>query len=296
MHGRAVLPLALAGCGVTATPDPGLTQLLQLSGSPGAQYRPGPLPAPDGGPDAVVLRSRHVNVTVGEVRERITGVLGPETRSAVVGIAGVDGGWLLPAGPPSFEMPDQPTMAATIGLADGFPPGPFTLIVVGGDGDGRFGAVAVTELVANLAPPPTGELVIGLTWDGPADLDLHVVDALGGEAWSGDPNTWDPPPAGEPADPDGHLTGGVLDRDGNASCHRDGRPAEHVVWVVPPPAGDYVVRVDARSMCGAPSAAWYVTAVRDDTLLGAARGVATDADVQQTHGAGAGVRALRFTL
>ncbi len=290
---RVTTALALAGCGVSASPDPGLPQLLQLTG---AQHRPGPLPTADGGPDAVALRSQHVNVTVGEARERIIGVLGPGTRSVVVGVEGTDGGWLVPAGPPSFENPDQPTLAATIGLADAFPPGPFTLVIAGGDASGRFGRAATTELIANLAPPPTGELVIGLVWDGVADLDLHVVDALGGEAWSGDPNTWEPPPPGDPADPDGHLTGGVLDHDGNASCHRDGRPAEHVVWRVPPPPGDYVVRVDARSMCGGPSAAWYVTASRKDELLGAARGVATRGDVRQAHGPGAGVLALRFTL
>ena len=291
---RGLVIALVAGCGTSATPDPGLTQLLQITG---AQYRPGPWPTPDGGPDAVTLRSRHVNVTIGEVRERITGVLGADTRSAVIGLDGFDGGWLLPAGAPAFEMPDNPTVAATIGLADRFPSGPFTLIVVGGDARGRFGAPAVAELIANLAAPPTGELVIGLAWDGVADLDLHVVDALGGEAWSGDPNTWTPPAPGDPADPTGYLTGGVLDHDGNAGCHRDGRPAEHIVWAMPPPAGDYVVRVEARSMCGGPSAAWSVSAARNDQLLGAARGVATDGDVAfQPHGAGAGVLALRFTL
>jgi hypothetical protein len=161
---------------------------------------------------------------------------------------------------------------------------------------GRFGAPATVDLVANAAPPPAGELVIGLDWDGVADLDLHVLDPLGGEAWSDDPNTWVPPPPGEPVDPTAYLTGGILDHDGNANCHRDGRPAEHVIWRMPPPAGTYLVRVDARSMCGGPAAAWYVAAYRNATLLSAARGVATGDDVQQPHGAGAGVLALRFAL
>jgi hypothetical protein len=59
---------ALAGCGVSASPDPGLAALLQV---PGAQYRPGALPAPSGGPDAISLRSRHSALAVGELRERI---------------------------------------------------------------------------------------------------------------------------------------------------------------------------------------------------------------------------------
>ncbi len=124
----------IAGCGTSATPELGLDQRLQITG---AQYRPGPLPTPDGGPDALILRSLHVNVTVGQVRERITGVLGAAARSAVVGLDGVDGGWLVAAGAPSFEMPDNPTLSATIGLADDFPAGPFTLLVFGGDAEAR---------------------------------------------------------------------------------------------------------------------------------------------------------------
>ena len=55
------------------------------------------------------------------------------------------------------------------------------------------------RVVAIDAPPPDGELVVGLHWDGAADLDLHVVDPDGDEAWSGDPNTWQrPPPGSEP--------------------------------------------------------------------------------------------------
>lgn len=290
----APLLLALAGCGASATPDPGLAALLQI---PGAQYRPGPLPAPSGGPDAIQLRTRHTALTIGEVREPLIGALGAGTRAAVIGIAGADDGWLLPAGVPSFELPEAPSLSATIGLADDFPPGPFTLVVLGGDGDGRFGAPVTTELIANLAPPPAGDLVIGLSWSGVADLDLHVVDPLGGEAWSGDPNTWVPPPPGTPVDPTAYLAGGILDRDGNAGCHRDGRPAEHVIWKLPAPAGRYVVRVEARSMCGGASEAWYVAAYRNGALLGAARGVSTDDEVQLLpHGTGAGALALQFTL
>ncbi|HEX7839566.1 MAG TPA: hypothetical protein VF469_18955 [Kofleriaceae bacterium] len=292
---RALACLALVtGCGASASPDPGLTSRLQL---PGAQYRPGSLPAPSGGPDAIQLRSTHAAVTIGQLRERITGTLGPGSRSGVIGIAGEDGGWILPAGVPSFETPDDPSAAAIIGLADDFPPGPFTLVVAGGDADGRFGASAGEMLIAEPADPPSGELVIGLSWDGVADLDVHVVDPLGGEAWSDDPNTWQPPPPGEPVDPTAYRTGGILDRDGNASCHRDARPSEHVIWMMPPPSGAYAVRVDARSMCGGPAQAWYVAAYRNGVLLGAARGVSTDDDVQlYSHGKGAGVLALEFTL
>lgn len=286
--------LLLAGCGVTATSDPGLDAPLQVAG---AQYRPGPLPSPSGGPDVVQVVPAHTEVTIGPTRERVTGILGPGTRGAVLGIAGVDGGWLLPAGSPTFELPANPSLSAQIGVSHAMPDGPFTLVLYGSDEAGRFGAPASFPMTAVPAVPPAGELVISLSWDGLADLDLHVVDALGGEAWSDDPNTWVPPPAGEPVDPDAYLTGGRLDHDGNADCHHDGEPHENIIWTLPPPAGNYVVRVDARAMCGDASATWRVAAYRSGALLGGARGVATQGNVDRSpHGAGAGVLALRFTL
>lgn len=291
---RGALLVVLVGCGVSASPELGLDAALQVAG---AQYRPGPLPSPDGGPDVVQVTPAHTEVTIGPPRERVLGTLGAGSRSAVLGIEGVDGAWILPAGSPTFEQPAFPSVTALIGAGHALAPGPFTLVLFGGDSDGRFGAPARFAMTAVDPPPPEGELVIGLAWDGRADLDLHVVDALGGEAWADDPNTWVPPPPGEPVDPSAYLTGGRLDRDANASCHHDGEPSEHVIWTRPPPAGGYVVRVDARAMCGDASAAWTVTAYRAGTAIGGARGVATRGDVELVpHGAGAGVLALRFTL
>ena len=291
--GVAVAGVAAAGCDGAASPDPGLGALLQI---PGAQFRPGPLPAPADGPATVAVRTRHAAIAIGSAREKLDGVLGPGARAALIGVAGADGAWIVPAGAPAADTPEQPSVAATLGLADGFPAGPFSLVVLAADADGQLGPGRELAVVAAPAAPPTGALVIELAWDGPADLDLHVVDPLGGEAWAGDPNTWQPPAPGEPVDPTAYQAGGILDHDGNAGCHRDGHPGEHVIWTQPPPAGAYTVRVDARALCGAPSAAWYAAAYRDGALIGAARGVATDADAAAAHGKGAGVRALGFSL
>ncbi len=290
---RALVLATLAACG-GASADPGLGALLQVDG---AQYRPGAFPADTGGPAVVGLQSRHAALTIGRLDEAITGTLDAGARGAVIGVAGLDDAWLITAGVPELDTPGLPSGKATVGLADGFPAGPFTLVMAASDARGRFGPPATLDLVAEPDDPPTGELVIELVWDGRADLDLHVVDALGGEAWSDDPNTYVPPPPGAPPDdPLEFKQHGILDHDGNQDCHRDGRPTEHVVWTVPPPAGDYVVRVDTRALCGAPDAVWFVAAYRNGELVGAARGVTTQADVLQPHGAGAGVLALRFTL
>jgi hypothetical protein len=187
-------------------------------------------------------------------------------------------------------------------------PGPLTLEVASVDAEGRIGEPATSDIVALEAAPPDGQLVVSLQWTGAADLDLHVVDPVGGEAWSDNPNTWQKPGPGTPIDPNAYLTGGILDHDGNAGCARDGVPTEDVIWaqhtvpggmVIDPiiPPGEYVVRVDARSMCGDASASWVVTVTSQGELLGTAKGIATASDVSyEPHGAGAGITALRFSL
>ena len=292
MMARALTLLALVGCDA-ASPDPGLDALLQVAG---AQFRPEPFPGDEGGPAAVALTTRHSEIAIGETGEPLRGVLEAGTTGAVIGIDGVDGTWLITAGPADFDTPGQATAKATFGVADAFPAGDFVLRIAASDTNGRFGASATAMMTA--APPieHQGLLVIGLHWDGRADLDLHV-QAPDGEAWSDDPNTWTPPPPGEPVDPEAWKTGGVLDHDANKDCVREGRPREHVVWTMPPPAGDYIVRVDARAMCGDAIATWRAEILIDGAVFAEARGTSTVEDAQQpNHGAGAGVLALRHTL
>lgn len=291
-----VVVAGIAGPGLAAcdgaSPDPGLTLQLQVAG---AQYRPGPFPADVGGPAALDVQTRHAQILIDRVAEPLDATLEVPARAAAIGIEGADGAWIVRAGPPDSDTPGLPSAKAVFGVAEGFPPGPFRLVVAASDEEGRFGAPASAELMALHAAPPEGTLAIGLVWDGAADLDLHVVDPLGGEAWSDDPNTYVPPPPGEPIDPNEYKRHGILDRDANQDCRRDGRPSEYVVWTVPPPAGEYIVRVDARAMCGDAIAHWAVAAYRAGELIGAARGASTAEDVLGSHGAGAGVLALRFT-
>ncbi len=175
------------------------------------------------------------------------------------------------------------------------------VVIAAADERGVFGAPAMAELIAVPEDVPVGELVIELGWEGNADLDLHVVEPgpFGGEVFADDPNSFEPVP-GEPIDPDEPPKHGILDRDGNHECERMPHPSEHAIWAMPPPAGEYVVRVDAPSLCGDGSAAWYVAAYRTingvTELLGSARGTATPDHVLQPRGRGAGITALRFTL
>ena len=89
---------------------------------------------------------------------------------------------------------------------------------------------------------------------------------------------------------------GHLDADSNSNCVIDGRRQENIVFGNPPPAGQYIVRVDAFSMCGQASAQWKVT-VTDafGNVVNPATWQATDADTRGEHGIGAGRLAVDFS-
>ncbi len=293
--------LAVA-CTTGASPDPGYDQTLHVVG---AQFRPGPFPEPSGGPQTTSLVTPHRTIEVGQLRERVRAVLGADAHAAIVGMAGIDGTWIVVAGPPEIDTPGLPSASAVFGLSAAALPGPFTLQVAASDGDGHIGVPATLELEAIAATPPDGDLVVSLSWLGAADLDLHVVDGASGEAWSDHPTTYKPTGPGLP-DPTGYLSSGLLDRDKNASCRRDNSDGEHVIWKprsgplgpVSPviPSGTYIVRVDTRSLCGDASASWCVAVDAAGIRLGEACGVSTSENaLAGTHRAGAGVTALTFT-
>ena len=300
---RALVFVAVAGC-TAASSDRGRDASLYVAG---AQFRPGEFPAATGGPAALSLQALYPTIVIGEDRQQLTAALDPAAQGAIVGLAGQPGTWIVVTGPPDVDTPGEATVHATVGV-DRVDPGMLTFQLAGVDAQGRIGEPATLDVVAADAPPPDGDLVIALNWLGAADLDLHVVDPLGGEAWSGSPNTWQKPPPGLPPDPNAFLSGGILDQDGNAGCTRDGAPHEDVVWktrtsssgtMVTPiiPSGEYTVRVDARAMCGDASAAWFVVVYSHGEDLAHASGLATPSDVTyEPHGAGAGITALHFQL
>lgn len=303
--------LAALGCD-GASNDTGRSFPLQLR--EGGQFRPGAFPDDAGGPMAVQVLTDHAQVAVGQLTERMFGLLGPTARSAIIGLgvdpdgcsatsSALDGAWIIPAGPPdTTQNAMEPTANLRYGLQPDAPLGPMQLLLAAGDETGAVGARACADFTAVPAAQYAdagvpNELVITLTWQGAADLDLHVVDGEGHEAWSEVPNTYQPTP-GQVDPPGTYLKGGILDRDANARCERDARPQEDIIWSAghAPPSGPYTVRVEAVSLCGDPSEAWDVVAYRQTMPLGHAQGVSTIDDVQGPHGRGAGTTALTFTI
>jgi hypothetical protein len=287
-----------------ASSDPGLGDAIYVDN---AQFRPGAFPSANGGPAIATLETTHPTVVLDEHREHLHGVLDPAAQAAIVGIVGARGAWIVPAGPADFDTPAFASLHAVFGVTGALGPGPFTLSAAAVDAQGRIGDPITLDLVAAAASPPAGDLVVMLEWTGSADLDLHVVDPTGAEAWVGHPNTWQLPPPGTPGvDPCAWASGGILDVDANANCTRSGLPREDVIWTsrtcdgtrtISPtiPPGTYTVRVDARSLCGDASEPWGVSVFSHGALIGAARGIATPDDVSyQPHGNLAGVTALTF--
>ncbi len=119
----------------------------------------------------------------------------------------------------------------------------FTLQIAGG-GASNTGPYQSTDLGVIFVG--TGEIQTNVTWDTPADVDLHLIDPSGKEIYYASRNS---------------PTGGQLDLDSNAGCATDGPRAENIFWGdgIIVPHGEYILRVDYWSSCDAPSTNYTVT-------------------------------------
>jgi hypothetical protein len=232
--------------------------------------------------------------------------------SVLVGLANDTGHWVVPA--PLRDMAvleaEQYGFSARMSLSPDAPNGMETLIVRGVDADGNVGPSDVHTITV-AAPMPSAAMVITLEWDTNADLDLHAVvpvdpnvtlppgvDAVPSvEVWAKAPLALPPSSLGYDKNDPAVAGAGRLDFDSNANCIIDGRRRESIVFTNPPPAGQYIVRVDAFSMCGQASAQWKLTVTTPDgDVVNPATWQATDADTRGNHGIGAGRLAVDFTL
>ncbi len=89
----------------------------------------------------------------------------------------------------------------------------------------------------------TGEVQVSISWDVDSDVDLHVEDPSGDEAY------WAKP---------GVESGGELDLDSNADCELDHKRNENITWSKAP-AGTFIVRVDYYRSCDVDKTNYVVT-------------------------------------
>ncbi|CAN5755370.1 hypothetical protein BH11MYX4_BH11MYX4_06120 [soil metagenome] len=287
----ALVLLAVASCDATA-PDEATDARLRVKNG---QFFRGSVPAAVDGPPVKSVTVSPI-VHPGQVGRTCSGELDPAATSVALSIDGDVGYWIVPAGLPSVIAKGAPTFAAELSFSTTLPAGRLMFVARAVDASGHFGAPLVKPLDVTATPRPTGRFVIALTWSGPADLDLHVVDPRGVEIWKRNINSYEPPPPDMPEPPNTPHPGGILDFDSNASCVADGRHAENVVYAEAPPRGRYAVRVDTSSLCGAITEHWRVEGLLDGVSLGAAEGIATDFDTRFPHDRGAGVLALELDV
>jgi len=209
----------------------------------------------------------------------------------------------VPAGAADLNVPDELTWSAKASFGDDLAAGEHDLLVAAIDNNREFGPPnALSLMVQSRELDLTGtKLAVSLRWDTEADLDLHLVLPDGIVVWSGNLNSYVPPPPGDPQDPAAAAAGGILDFDSNAQCLIDGRREENIVWrgdMAMPPAGQYAVLVDTFSLCAATTAHWSVDVFEhaDEASIAHAEGTVTDADTRGAHEASSGVRALTFAF
>jgi hypothetical protein len=291
----ALVALAcLAGCQAVRA-DTGLEAGMRVAN---AQFVSGDLEAatPSGGPAVVSVFNSLTTVQPGEIEKPLSGTLDTTATAVALGLRGDRGYWIVVAGPPTLDAPNQPTFAATLSFSPTLALGNLTLVARAVDAEGHFGAPSTVPLVSAPPAPPSGTLVVSLRWDTESDLDLHVVIPDGIEIWAGNINSYQVPPPGTPVDASAWQQGGILDFDSNANCVIDGRRAENVVWQAPPPAGTYLVRVDTASLCGTPAARWNVQVLLAGTVIAASQGESLPSDTRFSKGPGSGVLALTFDV
>ena len=296
---KAAVLLVLGAC-TAATTDPGLDAHVRVAG---AQYIEGKMPAPTGTVAVTAIDSLNNTIFAGQIGKSIGGRITAGGQAVAIGFAGDPGFWIVPAGAADLNMPDELTWGAKASFADTLEPGTHDLVVEAIDSNRGFGPPnTLTLTVQSRELDLTGtKLAVSLRWDTEADLDLHLALPDGTIVWTGNLNSYVPPPPGEPEDPAAAAAGGILDFDSNAQCLIDGRREENIVWrgaMAAPPHGDYRVLVDTFSLCAATTAHWSVDVFVDgnDQSVAHAVGTVTDADTRGTQDASSGVQALTFSL
>lgn len=279
-----------AGCNGVPL-DPGLFADMRVV--PGS-YVEGPIAAENGGPAIVAVDLTTNRARAGQIDKPLRGALEPHATAAALMLTGDAGHWIVPAGLPDVQAPDFPTFDVSLSFSPEMAAGPRELIIRAVDENNRFGAANRHSLDIVKMAAPEGKLVVSLRWDREADLDLHVVDPNGVEIYKRNINSYEPPPPGQPVDPNAWQSGAMLDFDSNAACVIDGRRQENIIWKNDAPSGHYIIRVDTFSLCRETFANWFVDVLADGVVIASAIGQSGPVDETTSHDRGAGVLALEF--
>jgi hypothetical protein len=293
--------VAAGGCG-GASPQSGVAAMMRVQN---AQYVAGALdrtPAAEA-PLVQSVVTANNRLYRGQQGKAVTGSAGPGSYAVLVGLEGDVGHWVVPVSDADQNSPGDFTFGMRVGFSPQLAPGPLNLILRAVARDGTVGPpqVQALTLAAEADPRP---LVVTLSWDSEADLDLRVTAPAsnGGApveigAGINKGSNLNPPKPGDPAPTQAELdAAGRLDFDSNAQCVIDGGRVETVAFAQAPPAGRYVVKVDTFSLCGEVAARWRLTVSLGGQVIDEKTGQSSDVDTRFSHGAGAGLAVSYFDV
>lgn len=227
--------LALFACKSDLTaPDDGVDRFIAaVSTSNGvrAQLQSGTAPTSNG--SGITATTGSTVITGGSSLVQVASAV--SFTRLVISVAGVGGYY-------EIALPSSATtqsLVITLTQADSLP---FDIRVGAGTGGDIAG---VSTMHVTPTQVGTGDVQVSVTWTGPSDVDLHVVDPAGEELY------WSNPVS---------VSNGTLDLDSNAGCSIDNINNENVTWPTGmAPSGSYKVRVDYYSACGLASTDYVVT-------------------------------------
>jgi len=235
----AAVSALLGACkGDTTAPVGSITAVLSAvrlegSGTAGTLVR-GDAPDPAGGP-SLTLSAPAAAINGGSSAVGLTG--SADFQVIVVAVAGQPDYYQLTLPAAATAANILVTVAQSVSL------GTFQLSFAVGGSASSLGAYATQSLT--LVSVGTGDVQVSISWNSAADVDLHVVEPGGEEIYYA---------------ADVSATGGELDLDSNAGCGSDGPRNENITWATgTAPAGEYIVRVDYWSECGATQTDYVVT-------------------------------------
>jgi hypothetical protein len=283
------LLVANAGCGAgSASAQGGFSEPIQVLNG---QFFPGDMVAGTSGPVVRSLSDPNNSVRQGQSGWGLSGDAQAGTWAVALRFADLGSGyWVVPVSSPDFSTPSDLLWGARVEFSRDLPPGTHDMNVITVKADQTFGPLTSSGIKRLTVLPllPNADVVLSLEWDTDADLDLHLTGPLElgmSEVYPKQPST---------AAFDGVANKfppgtGLLDRDSEARCVRDGFRREDVVWnshetgataLGPPVPGNYLIRVDMFDACGQGYANFKVTLFdhAERTFSKVGRLLSTDAD------------------
>jgi hypothetical protein len=243
-----------------------------------AQFFPGELPDPSGGPDVAGIDIGPDQAAPGkQTKGGYTVRLAKDAYTVAVRLKGRSNGYFVARVDqvePLFDGQVSASLFFDIGTS--LEPGHYEIELSGIDGEKKYGprTLAPLDIVPRLSKAAA---VIQLRWDTAVDLDLEVAGPDGTLLTPKRPTT------APPGTPDAGTAPGFgrLDGDSMASCIDDGRLEENVVFDTAPVPGRYLVFVNAFSLCHELGSSYVVSIIRNGQTEQQFFGRISEPEVQQ---------------